>query len=702
MIIAEPHDLDRNFPKTSLQAWEATRKHFQATEQMSNHSDPKGYFNLLRSAILPGSQEIATLSGIHWVEYYQHALETIGRQQRMQGAKQTGVFFTPMPVAQYLTNQSLGQHLAQFERDIQEAMAAGLIDHAIQLLHRGSQLKIIDPACGTGVFLLNALKLLTAFYLRVQRQFPQIITLCPFRFPLQHQLFGIDVDPLSVLITELSLWQWIFQQESIQPGFNPAFKLAHLWVGDALGPHPFGEEAAWDFILANPPYVSEVRQQSDRFKSLLKENSGYYQAKMDLCDGFIAWAIDHLTPLGQLVYVLPEYWTQRTSTALLRQRLWREGRTLELWLFQDQKLFKHAPGHHSSFLLWQKQFEPTNVDGPLTLETQTIRLGKGDGQADLEPRLLQTAHFSLDTQSGKFYYGDPLEMALLQQLSALPSLFAKSEIQQGIVIPQGRLKKNDRLRLPEAVQAQLRLAQDSIEKMPGVFLLSVVEVEAMNLNAEERELLKPYYQPLGFRPFQGLLSTTPDYFLIYANPENREKIQQSPKTYARIKAHLDLFSAVNTSDFAPYGLHRARQAKWFDSENRILSPRQVMTPAFAVVNAQAYVNEGFYILRPEADDPHYCCALFNSTLGWFWLYHQKRKGHRLQIDKDVLSRFPRPLFCTETLRAQLGNFAAALARSADSKQLFQLNQTVYAAYALSEEQIQCIEQKRTMILGSNE
>jgi hypothetical protein len=286
-----------------------------------------------------------------------------------------------------------------------------------------------------------------------------------------------------------------------------------------------------------------------------------------------------------------------------------------------------------------------------------------------------------------------MEAALLAKLSELPPLLTKNDIQQGLVMPQGRLKKADWHRLPPELQSQ-------VPPDCGVFLLTNAEVAMLHLTAAERALLKPYYGPAGFQPFRGFADEQPIYQLLYGNLENRKLIEKQPSEYAHIRAHLDRFQSVNTSAFAPYGLHRPRQADWFEDSKKILCPRQVLRPALAVVDFPAYVNEGCYILRPTKTDPFYGCGLLNSKLGWFWCYQHKRKGHRLQIDKDVLSVFPAPAKISRIQQLRLSEMARQLSVTPDDvKLLAALNEHVYAFYRLTAPEIAWVESAYDSIVG---
>lgn len=689
MNTAMPSNLStEQIPEVSRMAWNQLLLKFPPTEPATTgHAGAH-----LQLAGLPGGLHVIGLPDDEWVLSYQQLLETQAKKLRRRGQLQTGVFYTPMPVAAYLTKRSLGTYLEQQRANIQQAMTEGQTADALALMSAVSQLKIIDPACGTGVFLVEALTVLTRFYQAIGQEYAELAGSDYAQQVYLNQLYGVDVDPLSVMIAECRLAQWVCRLDASDAIFRSMRLDSLIRWGDTLQQSPFPDIAEWDFILGNPPYVSEVRKQSERFQPL-QAQSAYYQPKMDLCDAFLAWGMAHLKPHGQLVYVLPEYWTQRTSTASLRKHLWQSGSIREFWSFQDNALFKTAPGHHSSLVIWQKN-QGSEISEHACQEGQ---LGLGYQVQDLSERYLQPAVFTLNPVSGKLLYGHPLEMAIMDKLSALPPLLDARHIQQGIVLPQGRLKKQDRERW-------LRHSPTDIPDQAGIFLLDDDELSALMLNDAERALLKPYYLPTGFMPFRGFKTPQPCYSLIYGNAENRLLIENSPEGYAQIRWHLDRFRPVLTSDFSPYGLHRARQPIWFEDARKILCPRQVMKPAFAVIDFPAYVNEGFYCIRTDEnqDDPFYRCTLLNSTVGWYWFYKQKRKGHRLQIDKDVLRCFPKPSVLSPTCQEQLSLVARELSLPISqerSKVLWkQLNEQVYALYRLTDEEMAWLEKFRSTIL----
>jgi hypothetical protein len=718
MTLVEAQIASEHIPYLSLQAWVKSLENLPGVETVSASpfEELENWCNP-RLANLPNWRAMARQPDDGWVAVYQTKHESLACKQRQASQPQNGVFYTSAKVAGYLTQQTLGVYLNQMESQIERAWQKSHFDLALALFDRVRQTQIIDPSCGTGIFLVQALQCLHAFYLRLAQTCPELTLAEPAHSILTSQLSGIDLDPLSVLITECRLAQWVRRLDghfSLSPETRLRFE-----VGDTLAgtrSPACGSEYAqpnvplerWHFILGNPPFISEVRGQAGRFRKLKAENNLYYQAKMDLCDGFLAWSMDHLHHGGQLAYVLPAYWTQRSSTAPLRQRMWQEGRFRELWNFEGTPLFKNAPGHHSALLLWQKQqaehFAGLEIfeSKPGDSQIQHLPIGFGKGEDDLQTDNLCPGSVMLAPITHKLLLGEVLEVTLLHRLGTLPILLQSQSIQQGIVIPQGRLKSGDKKRLPPAIQ-------ECLPVQPGVFILTDEEVEALQFSSEERALLRPYYQPIGFQAFTGFPDSRSSQWIIYTDAANRQLLEQQPERYARLRNHLDHFASVNTSAFAPYGLHRSRQAIWFEDTNRILVPRQVFKPSFAHVPFPAYVNEGFLVIRAE-ENSAWLCALLNSDLAWFWFYHQKRKGSRLQIDKEVLLHFPQPTACSAELKDKIVELALQLSQAQGmhaelhSSSDWQsnrnaLNELINQAYQLTSSEINCVARLKSQVFA---
>ncbi len=179
------------------------------------------------------------------------------------------------------------------------------------------------------------------------------------------------------------------------------------------------------------------------------------------------------------------------------------------------------------------------------------------------------------------------------------------------------------------------LDDKTIKKGDGIFVLPKNYILEMTLNEKERQYLKPYYDSSQINRYLAL-ETKSEYKIIYADKFFRENIHLFPK----LKNHLDKFKPVLTSVFAPYGLHRARNEKFFKGTG-IFSLRKTVRPAFSYVEFPCYTTRAFLISQPRNIDYKYLTAILNSKLINFWLRHKgKLQGNLLQIDKEPLINLP--------------------------------------------------------------
>lgn len=140
-------------------------------------------------------------------------------EQKGNQRKTTGSYYTPDSLVQLLLDTTLNPVL-----DVHEAKAS---DPAEELL----KLTVIDPACGSGHFLLAAARRIAT---RVARhRAGGILSAADFRHALRevacHCLYGVDRNPMAVELTKVALWI-----EALEPGRPLAFFDAQIRCGDSL------------------------------------------------------------------------------------------------------------------------------------------------------------------------------------------------------------------------------------------------------------------------------------------------------------------------------------------------------------------------------------------------------------------------------------------------------------------------------------
>lgn len=175
----------------------------------------------------------STASGRHLVSYAELGVEELGaiyervielEPGRPMARKDSGTYYTPQPLADRLVAETLAP------------LVEGRSTEALL------QLRIVDPAMGSGAFLIAALRFLAAAYehagLAEGRWTPLEVTderRASFRRTIaQHCLYGVDRNPIAVQVARLSLWL-----ATLAYGKPLSFLDHRLRVGDSLvGTHP--------------------------------------------------------------------------------------------------------------------------------------------------------------------------------------------------------------------------------------------------------------------------------------------------------------------------------------------------------------------------------------------------------------------------------------------------------------------------------
>ncbi|MBI3811366.1 MAG: Eco57I restriction-modification methylase domain-containing protein [Nitrospirae bacterium] len=258
-------------------------------------------------------------------------------------------------------------------------------------------LRILDPACGSGSFLIRAYKELEVYYQNLKKEAwgKRKKTLdkifedqAPFSFDegsletrselnvfdkrklvLEH-VFGVDLDEQAVEVSRLSLMLKMLEGEhGIVPGRAVLPTLDYniqcgnsLITGDVLSLQSFFKEdwtqtkpfdwkdhfqkimvneGGFDIIIGNPPYVRIQTLPKDQV-AFFNENFVSATGNYDIYALFVEQGLKLLKPSGILGFILPHKFFQAAYGQGLRKLIAEQKVLMEVVNFRDNQIFEEA------------------------------------------------------------------------------------------------------------------------------------------------------------------------------------------------------------------------------------------------------------------------------------------------------------------------------------------------------------------------
>ena len=455
----------------------------------------------------------------------------------------------------------------------------------------------------------------------------------------------------------------------------------------------FGMKDGFDIVIGNPPYIKEYtdRHAFDGFR----EKSPYYQGKMDIWYGFVCISVDLLKTSGNLCFIASNNWITNYGASIMRNKVINETQIKKILDFYCYMIFE-CSDIQTMVMLFQKDYNFDNYEfdyrklkgNNLTISSVNDLLQKTKSE--------DTVFFSPKIEKKKylntfFVFNKPEIENILQKMLNIENIkLSDNEVAQGIVFPQDFLNKKNQ-----------KILGNGFNVGDGIFALSKIEKESLNLSNKEKELIKPYYTTEELHRYYG--SNKNKYWLIYTSSEFRKPYKIKP--YPNIKNHLDKFRKVITSDFKPYGLHRTRKEKFFKGEKIIALRKCSKEPIFTYTDFDCYVSATFYVIKTERTNIKFLTGFLNSKLCAFWLrYKGKMQGNNFQIDKEPLLNISIPKITEANqqpfiiLVDQILNITKAedylenTEKQAKVKDLEKkIDKLVYELYGLIEEEIRLVE-----------
>jgi len=580
--------------------------------------------------------------------------EQIDKQKTKR--KKEGIYYTPKYITRYIVENTVGKLCKEKRNEldiIDEEYIKGRKNRkkdTIKVLDKKLtsykkwllNLTILDPACGSGAFLNQALEILIDEHKKIDKLraqlygggmvFSDITTEI-----LENNIYGVDLNEESVEIAKLSLWLRTAQKGRKLNTLSSNIKCGNSLIDDpeVAGEKAFNwqkefpavfEKGGFDVVIGNPPYL-RVQGLRDNFEEETKFYETTYKSatgRFDIYVLFIEKAFSLIKNSGKTSFILPHKFMVSDFGEGIRHFLIENKAVEEIVHFGAEMVFADASTYtcvlclsKNNNFIKHKQIKPSELLFEFQFEQvdyQVLDKNKWNLQSHAENKLFEK---------------------LKKQSQTVKSVF--ENISQGIV----------------SVGDDIFLMKGEIK---GDMFIGYSDKIGETITIEANTV-KPILKGENVKKYAPLKNT---YFCFYPHIEKHGKTvpyeeaffkEKYPLAYNYILPFKDELITkkirYKTNPKAWYSLHRSREMALFEQE-KIVTPETSLGGNMTIDLRGFYHNTQVYTLEKKfsiKEENKFWLAILNSSLFWYFLQSTGAilRGGYFRFKTKYLEPFPLPI-----------------------------------------------------------
>ena len=378
--------------------------------------------------------------------------------------KAGGVYYTPEYIVEYIVKNTVGKAL-----EGKSPVTA-------------SKLSIVDPACGSGSFLLNAYQFLLDWFLEKYSKNPTKhkkviykvnknewrLTTAERKRILLTNIYGVDIDAQAVEVTKLSLLLKVLEGETGET-LQQSLKLYHeralpdlsqnIKCGNSLIGSDFYDNQQLDFlddkeryrinvfdwedefpeifsrknpgfdvVIGNPPYVRQEGIKNE--KKYYQSRYSVFKSTADLYTNFVEKGITILNSNGIYGMILSNKWLKASYGEPLRKFILEKSTILELIDFAGLPVFQNATVRTIILLSSKRSLKEKSFKYLAPLDPDIFKsIISGEKLYEYTDKLSKPIYFN--TLSGEGWSLSNIEKKLLTKNLKLTTLPLKNYLSEG-------------------------------------------------------------------------------------------------------------------------------------------------------------------------------------------------------------------------------------------------------------------------------
>ncbi len=294
---------------------------------------------------------------------FEHSLSEIEEIQKEIGGeevekskrKKDGIFYTPAYITKYMVENTLGKLCNEKKKELEinednysdpkrrtKVRIKNLDSYREWLL----DLKICDPACGSGAFLNQTLNFLIDEHTYIDNlKNTYLGGSIPFsdieNSILENNIYGVDINEESVEIAKLSLWLRTAQKDRELTSLSNNIKCGNSLIDEPINedegyfkwekefPNVF-DNGGFDIVIGNPPYTYR-NTHNKPIKEYFSKNYLSNEGNFDLYKFFIEKLIYLTKNNGTCSYIVPNTFLSAKTYKKLRKLILVNFQIIELF-----------------------------------------------------------------------------------------------------------------------------------------------------------------------------------------------------------------------------------------------------------------------------------------------------------------------------------------------------------------------------------